>query len=159
MLGVLTCPGIIPTVFTILWKRQSRIAAVSSPLLGLATGIGVWLGSASALYGEISVATTGETLPCVYGTVASALSPGVYSIVLTLIKPDNFDWADFRKERLAFDTPTSGVAEVSDSDKNEPKTHEEHVQSYAADKAKLKRWGTIAAIWAISTFLGHWVLW
>lgn len=63
MLGVLTCPGIFPTVFTILWKKQSKAAAVISPLLGMATGIAVWLGSAQALGGEISVATTGQTLP------------------------------------------------------------------------------------------------
>ncbi len=73
MLGVLTCPGIFPTVFTILWKKQSKAAAIISPLLGL--GIAVWLGTAHAFAGEISVASTGQTLPCVYGTVASALSP------------------------------------------------------------------------------------
>ncbi|KAL1845054.1 hypothetical protein VTK73DRAFT_1213 [Phialemonium thermophilum] len=54
MLGVLTCPGIFPTVFTILWRRQSRAAAIVSPLLGMATGIAVWLGSAHAFSGEIS---------------------------------------------------------------------------------------------------------
>ncbi|KHN95585.1 sodium/proline symporter [Metarhizium album ARSEF 1941] len=159
MLGVLTCPGIIPTVFTILWKRQSKLAAVSSPILGMATGVGVWLGSASALYGEISVATTGQTLPCVYGTVASALSPALYSISLTILRPENFDWAAFRNESLAFNTSSTSLADVSESDKNEQKSHEENIQSYSADKARLKRWGTIAAVWALATFLGHWVLW
>ncbi|KAF5124316.1 putative urea active transporter 1 [Metarhizium anisopliae] len=159
MLGVLTCPGIVPTVFTILWKRQSKLAAISSPILGMATGIGVWLGSAAALYGEISVATTGQTLPCVYGTVASAFSPALYSVVVTIIRPDNFDWASFRNERLAFTASSTSVADVSESDKNEQKTHDEYIQSYAADKAKLKRWGTIAAVWSLATFLGHWVLW
>ncbi|KAJ4864068.1 sodium:solute symporter family domain-containing protein [Trichoderma breve] len=133
MLGVLTCPGIFPTVFTILWKRQSWAAAIISPLLGMATGIAVWLGSAHALYGEVTVASTGQSLPCVYGTVASALSPALYSIVISLIKPANYDWADFRKERLAF--------------------------NYSEDAAKFSKWGKIAAFWAAATFLGHWVLW
>lgn len=159
MLGVLTCPGIIPTVFTILWKRQSKIAAVASPLLGIATGIGVWLGTASVLHGDISVATTGQTLPCVYGTVASAFSPAVYSVLLTMAKPDNFDWATFRHERLAFKPSSRTEEEASESDKNEARTHDEYIQSYSTDKVKLKRWRTIAAVWSIVTFLGHWVLW
>ena len=146
MLGVLTCPGIIPTVFTILWKRQSQAAAIASPLLGMATGIAVWLGSAHALYGGISVATTGQTLPCVYGTVASALSPAVYSIAITLVKPQNYDWADFRNEKLAFTKDDGADSETQAS-------------SYEDDRLKLKRWGTIAAVWAAATFLGHWVLW
>ena len=153
MLGVLTCPGIFPTVFTILWKKQSQAAAIISPLLGMATGIAVWLGSASSLYGEVTVASTGKSLPCVYGTVASALSPALYSVVITLFKPDNFKWADFRNERLAFDqlktaTPSEAV-----------RSHEETVSSYASDKARLKKWGRVAAIWAAATFFGHWVLW
>ncbi|KAK7421584.1 hypothetical protein QQX98_002051 [Neonectria punicea] len=151
MLGVLTCPGIMPTVFAILWKKQSQAAAVISPLLGLATGIAVWLGSASALYGEISVASTGQTLPCVYGTVASAFSPGVYSVIISLIKPANYNWADLRNERLAFDQTANAPTEAV--------SHEEKVASYTADKARLKHWGTLAAVWSAATFLGHWVLW
>lgn len=153
MLGVLTCPGIFPTVFTILWKKQSKAAAVISPILGMATGIGVWLGSASALYGDVSVASTRQTLPCVYGTVASAFSPGLFSVVISLVKPANYDWADFRNERLAFSTSPAG-----DSDE-ETKAHEEVVKRYSDDKARLKRWGRLAALWAAATFLGHWVLW
>ncbi|KAF5007798.1 hypothetical protein FDECE_5922 [Fusarium decemcellulare] len=153
MLGVLTCPGIFPTVFTILWKKQSKAAAIISPLLGLATGIAVWLGSAAALHGEVTVASTGQTLPCVYGTVASALSPGLYSVIISLVKPDNYNWADFRNERLAFEQ--TKVAGQTD----EPISHEERVVSYTADKTRLKKWGRLAAIWSLATFLGHWVLW
>ncbi|KXJ86100.1 Sodium:solute symporter family-domain-containing protein [Microdochium bolleyi] len=147
MLGVLTCPGIFPTVFTILWRKQSRLAAVVSPLLGMATGIAVWIGTAYAFSGEVSVASTGKTLPCMYGTTASALSPGLYSVVITLIKPDNFRWESFREERLAFTQQ-----QASDDE-------DQSVSSYKRDKIRLRRWGRIAAIWALATFLGHWVLW
>ncbi|KAM6486912.1 Sodium:solute symporter family-domain-containing protein [Trichoderma sp. SZMC 28011] len=155
MLGVLTCPGIFPTVFTILWKRQSWAAAIISPLLGMATGIAVWLGSAHALYGEVTVASTGQSLPCVYGTVASALSPALYSIVISLIKPANYDWADFRKERLAFSKTDSVDPQVTTDSKTPAVT----VSDYSEDAAKFSKWGKIAAFWAAATFLGHWVLW
>jgi len=156
MLGVLTCPGIFPTVFAILWRRQSKAAAIISPLLGMATGIAVWLGSAHAFYGEVTVATTGDTLPCVYGTVASALSPIPYTIIITLFKPENYDWADFRKQKLAFEVDHTNdsvnpadVAVEWQLENAEGEVHEPH----------LKRWGRIAAYWAVATFLGHWVLW
>lgn len=156
MLGVLTCPGIFPTTFTILWKKQSKLAAIVSPLLGLATGLAVWIGSARSLYGGITVASTGQTLPCVYGTVASALSPALYSVVISLVKPANYDWAEFRKEKLLFDDNVE-----RDSYSGLQVTHDAEVaaSSYANDKAHLKRWGWIASAWALATFFGHWVLW
>lgn len=168
MLGVLTCPGIFPTTFTILWKKQSRVAAVVSPVLGLLTGLAVWLGSAKALYGEISILATGQTLPCVYGNVASALSPAVYSVVISLIRPAHFDWAEFRKEKLLFDdNVVSGGGSSSSGGGNRNSTgglqvsHDAEIaaSSYASDKARLKHWGRIASFWALATFFGHWVLW
>jgi Na+/proline symporter len=91
MLGVLTCPGIFPTVFAILWRKQNTAAVILAPLLGMATGIAVWLGSAYGIYGTLSIATTGQSAPCVYGTVASAFSPIIYSVVISLLNPQNFD--------------------------------------------------------------------
>lgn len=158
MLGVLTCPGIFPTAFTILWKRQSKAAAIISPLLGMATGIASWLGSAYALYGSVTIATTGQTVPCVWGTVVSAFSPLVYSPIITLFRPEHFDWADFRKESLAF--------EVQDTSPNNLRRNSSvsradvEIEAQSSDnQVLLKRWGRIAAIWALATFLGHWVLW
>lgn len=160
MLGVLTCPGIFPTTFTILWRRQSREAAIVSPILGLVTGLCVWLGSAKALSGGVTVASTGQTLPCVYGTVASALSPAVYSVAISLVRPAHYDWADFRKEKLLLDNGSQHHQQHQGDEVDGP--HPSHVvrpSTYADDKAHLKRWGRIASAWALATFLGHWVLW
>ncbi|GLA41072.1 hypothetical protein AnigIFM63309_008918 [Aspergillus niger] len=154
MLGVVTCPGIFPMAFTILWRRQSRAAAILSPILGMATGIGVWLGTAQHFYGAVSVSSTGQILPCVYGTVASAFSPIVYSVVITLVKPQRYDWAEFRKEKLGL--------ERLDSDRDitvNGQGSEEQQTRTSFDPQELKRWGRIAAFWSIATFLGHWVLW
>src|SRR6187402_2066972 len=100
--GVVTCPGIFPTVFTILWRQQSRHAAIIAPLLGMATGLSVWLGTAHRLYGSVTIDTTGMLLPCMYGCLTSTFSPLPYSLLITLIKPQNFDWNDFLKKKLAF---------------------------------------------------------
>lgn len=80
-----------PTLFTIPWRRQSKAAAIIAALLGMETGLSVWPGSAHALYGSVSIATTGEILPCMYGRVASAFSPLPYFLLITLIKPRDFN--------------------------------------------------------------------
>lgn len=149
--GVITCPGIFPTAFAILWRRQSKAAAIIAPILGMATGFAVWLGSAYAFSNEITVASTGQILPCVYGTVASGLSPVPYSLLITLFKPQNFSWEDFRKEKLAFDK--------LDDESVETRISQVEPESGKSDAQTLKRWGRIAVFWSLATFFGHWVLW
>jgi hypothetical protein len=150
-------------IYTVLWRRQSKAAAILSPILGLATGLGVWLGTASHFGGEVSIASTGQVLPCMYGTIASCFSPIPYSIIITLLRPQSYDWADFRKEKLALeklnsDLTTTHVAE-SPSHTEASSIENGGVESAALESKELKRWGRIAAFWSIATFLGHWVIW
>ncbi|PLB46514.1 Na+/solute symporter [Aspergillus steynii IBT 23096] len=160
MLGVVTCPGIFPMAFTILWRRQSKAAAILSPILGMATGIGVWLGTAQHFYGAVSVSATGQILPCVYGTVASACSPILYSVVITLIRPQRYDWSEFKKEKLALEKLDSDLTTAHNEHIPNDTNVENGSRTSSAPEAKeLKRWGRIAAFWSIATFLGHWVIW
>jgi len=147
--------------FTVLWKRQSRAAAIISPILGFATGLGVWLGTASHFGGAVSVATTGEVLPCVYGTVASCFSPIIYSVVITLVRPQNYDWAEFKKENLALEKVESDLTTVhhDEAQRNGGHSSEDGGVHAASETRDLTRWGRIAAVWSVATFLGHWVIW
>lgn len=188
MLGVLTCPGIFPTIFTILWKRQSRAAAIISPLLGMVTGLAVWLGSAYALEGSVSIAATGSVYPCAYGTAASAFSPLPYSIIITyLFGSQDFDWGDLKREKLGFESNDPSINDVSgtppelrsqsdvfgtvkevqntvdNSEKTFPITRHDVLDienpHHPDHQTFLSRWAKIAAFWSAATFLGHWVLW
>jgi hypothetical protein len=155
--GVVTCPGIFPMIFTILWRRQSKAAAILSPVLGLATGLAVWLGTASRFSGEVTVASTGEVLPCLYGTVASCLSPIVYSVLITVVRPQKYDWNDFKREKLSLEKLEGDLTTAHHKVPNDGSV--EDGGRAAVDQKELKRWGTIAAFWAAATFLGHWVIW
>lgn len=147
-------------IFTVLWRRQSKAAAILSPILGLATGLAVWLSTASHFGGAVSVATTGEVLPCVYGTVASCFSPILYSVLITLVRPQNYDWDEFKKEKLALEKLESDLTTVHHEVRADSINVEEGgVRSASLDAQELKRWGRIAAFWSAATFLGHWVLW
>ena len=121
----------------------------------MATGLAVWLGSAKAMYGGTTVATTGQILPCVYGTVASAFSPLLYTLLISAINPQNFDWAAFRAEKLAFGSPEgdgSATDAVIKQELNE-------APGVPGSRPHLERWARIAAYWSVATFMGHWVLW
>ncbi|KAJ5971644.1 uncharacterized protein N7479_001562 [Penicillium vulpinum] len=158
MLGVVTCPGIFPMIFTILWRRQSKAAAILSPVLGLATGMAVWLGTASHFSGEVSVASTGQVLPCLYGTVASCMSPIIYSVLITLVRPQNYNWDDFKKVKLSLESLDSDLrtAHRDQASSGGDFGGIEDGDRAARDQKELKRWGRIAAIWSAATFLGHW---
>lgn len=80
---ILTCPGITPLILTLSWSRQTRLAVISSPVLGLFTGLAIWLGSMYSIYGAINMETTQEQAPCLYGALGSLFSPALYSIVIS----------------------------------------------------------------------------
>ena len=60
MMGVIVSSAVLPASLTLLWKRQNRIAATLSPILGLITALIAWLVTAKAQYGELSVKSTGS---------------------------------------------------------------------------------------------------
>lgn len=85
--------------------RSGRLAAVLAPVLGLlATRITIWLASACAICGSISMSTTVQLEPAVYGAMGSFCSPILYSVVILYIRPSTFDWREFlRVESLVGD--------------------------------------------------------
>ncbi|CAK7897347.1 urea active transporter [[Candida] anglica] len=99
--SMLICPGVFPLIFTITWSRQTTLAAFVSPIVGMLSGIAVWLGTAYAFYGEVTIFSTGQQLPCLYGSMTTLLLPAVLSIVLSLtINPSKFDWDKFKEAKL-----------------------------------------------------------
>jgi Na+/proline symporter len=40
---IIACPGILPLVLTLLWSRQTKLAAILGPILGLMSGVATWL--------------------------------------------------------------------------------------------------------------------
>jgi Na+/proline symporter len=98
---ILSCPGIIPLALTLFWSGQTRLAAILSPVLGFFTGLAIWLASAKSLYGTVDMTTTGEGLPALYGAIGSFFSPALYSVIISLYKPHQFDWRVFLRIELA----------------------------------------------------------
>lgn len=106
-------------MFTLFWSGQTKAAAVIAPILGLITGIGVWLGSTHVLYGPLTILSTSEQAPALYGAIGSLFSPIVYSLIISYAKPSKFDWREFLRIDIVEDqsgasTPTA-IMETSEA--------------------------------------------
>ncbi|KAF5873106.1 putative sodium solute symporter protein [Botrytis fragariae] len=77
---IIACPGILPMIFTLLWSRQTKLAAILAPILGLMSGVATWLSLSWYWSGALNIQTTQVQIPGLYGAIVSFFSPGIYSI-------------------------------------------------------------------------------
>ena len=170
-LGVITCPGMVTMPLSVLWSRQSKVAAIVSPLLGLAGGLATWIATAYHYGGEVSVKSTGDVLPCLFGTVASAGIPVVFTLILSLIFPsEKFDWSKFNEIELIEDDTSSsdGLGSIDEKDSGSldpepvtpaftstltPRNSKSHTVRY------MQRMSIVAAAAAAAFFLIVWIIW
>lgn len=139
---VLSCAGIVPLALTLGWSRQTRLAAVVSPVLGCLTGFAIWLSAAYHIYGSVSIETTGNPLPALYGAIGSFFSPALYSIVISLARPSKFDWREFLRIELADEallrggSGDKGLTSSGSDDEKKPGSGTEVLPSAGTPKPK-----------------------
>ncbi|EGN99399.1 hypothetical protein SERLA73DRAFT_108889 [Serpula lacrymans var. lacrymans S7.3] len=96
--GTLFTGAVGPIILTVVWRKQTRAAAISGALGGLCVGIIGWLVVAKTYYGELTIASTGALYPNLAGNMGAFCSGTLISVVVTLIKPDNdFDWSETKR--------------------------------------------------------------
>jgi hypothetical protein len=116
---IISCPGIFPLMLTLLWSRQTRIAAILSPILGLISGVATWLSLSYVWGGKINIETTQLQLPGLYAAIVSFFSPALYSVIISLAWPSQFDWREFLKIDLIEDSSKPSTSVPSPQDSNE----------------------------------------
>jgi urea-proton symporter len=72
--GLLIGGAVFPAALIIKWKKQSKYGAVAGAFGGLTAGRVVWLVTAQTYYGELTVATTGDSYPTLAGDMVSVLT-------------------------------------------------------------------------------------
>ncbi|KAG4431578.1 hypothetical protein IFR05_012933 [Cadophora sp. M221] len=95
-MGLLIGGAVFPAALTVCWKKQSRNGALFGALGGLSAGLTAWLLTAKALYGELTIITTESSYPTLAGNLASVLTELILTLVISFIKPDDFDWEVIR---------------------------------------------------------------
>lgn len=117
VMGLVIGGAVFPAAFTVTWAKQSKAGAISGCLAGLAAGLTAWLATAHVYFGEISVASTGTEYATLAGNMAAVCTGAIVSVAVSLIWPQNFDWAVTRAmnskpiEALAAET-TETIAPV-----------------------------------------------
>jgi hypothetical protein len=149
MLGIISCPGVFPTCFALLWSRQTKAAAITAPIVGAACGLAVWLGTAYHYYGEITIDSTGGTMPCLFGVVTSFVVPLPISVAISLARPEVFDFSVFNR-----------IERVKNEHGESVKDREDEANYFSPERVKyMKRMSRWAAFWAVFTLTGHVLLW
>ncbi|KAF2089141.1 Na+/solute symporter [Saccharata proteae CBS 121410] len=96
-IGIFVDSAIVPMACTIMWRRQSLVAVIVSPLVSTLAAAAAWFATAYTHYGAVTVATTSQSLPLVAGNMMSLCGPMVLTPLLSWIWPADFDWAVFRE--------------------------------------------------------------
>lgn len=107
---IISCPGIVPMMLSLLWDGQTKEAAIASPILGVFSGLATWLSLSWYWGGAINITTTQQQLPGLYGSIVSFFSPLLYSVVISLIWPGKFDWRVFLQIDLIGDKSKASSA-------------------------------------------------
>ncbi len=103
MMGILIGSAVAPISFSILWQKTNRYAATLAAVTGLACGVSIWLGSALVMYGEITIATTGSTVPLLAGNVVSIVVSLAVTLIGSMLFPEKFDFASLKQRILLVD--------------------------------------------------------
>ncbi|KAK2814124.1 hypothetical protein FQN50_000528 [Emmonsiellopsis sp. PD_5] len=91
-MGLLVGGAVFPAAFAVTWKRQSKAGAISGAIGGLVAGLIAWLVETKVLYDTITIYTSGQVYPALAGCLASVFTGMIVSIVVSWMKPDDFDW-------------------------------------------------------------------
>lgn len=115
-MGILIGPAVVPIALTVSWKKTNKNAVILGSLLGLFAGISSWTTSTWLMFGQVSIATTGESVPLLIGNVVS-ISVGAAIVVFgSLLKPENFNFDLMRQKILVVDYRIRSMIEKDTND-------------------------------------------
>ncbi|KAI8098438.1 Sodium:solute symporter family-domain-containing protein [Gilbertella persicaria] len=135
LMGVLISSAVAPLALTLLWSKQSKLAAIVSPIFGFCAAISTWLAVTKSMYGTITVNTTSQNMPMMSGNLVALFSPILVTVTISLIKPDNF----------SFDA-TRNIQKVDDSNQEQQVAGDFDENEEEASMAKSSRFAKISSL-------------
>lgn len=122
VMGLLIGGAVFPCAFAITWRGQSTAGAIAGPVSGLIAGIIAWLVTAQQYFGELTIASTGHEYSTLAGNMAAIFTGLIVTVIVSLIKPQNFDWAITRgiNSPAVADLATSPEQESERTSREEP---------------------------------------
>ena len=103
MMGILIGSAVVPISLSLLWTRTNRYAATIGAVAGLIIGVSSWLISASLMYGEITVSSTGNMIPLLLGNIFSITTSLAITMTGSLLAPERFNFTSMKQKIFIFD--------------------------------------------------------
>lgn len=91
-MGICVGSAVPPIAFCITWSKISAAGAISGAITGLCGAVITWCVTAKALAGTVTIDTLGGDFPMLAGNVVAIGLSAVVCIVVSYIKPQNYDW-------------------------------------------------------------------
>jgi urea-proton symporter len=116
-MGILIGPAVVPIALTVSWKKTNKTAVILGALVGLIAGICSWVTTTWLLYGELTIATTGETTPLLIGNIVSISVGAGVVLIGSLMRPQNFNFELMKQKILVVDSKIRSIIEIDTNDK------------------------------------------
>jgi urea-proton symporter len=116
-MGILIGPAVVPIALTVSWKKTNKTAVILGSLVGLIAGICSWVTTTWLLYGELSIARTGETTPLLIGNIVSISVGAGVVLIGSLLRPQNFNFELIKQKILVVDYKIRSIIERDTDDK------------------------------------------
>lgn len=162
LMGILITSAVTPLTCALMWSKQNWYAVVISPVLGTIFAIIAWLVSAKVLNGEVTILTTGGNYPFLAGNLVALLIPIPIVYILTMLKPDKFDFAttkfEIKKvEDIELEVAVANHNDVVNLDDVEMTDAELDASSTFAKRSSLILTVILVIVWPLPLFFSDWV--
>jgi urea-proton symporter len=128
-MGILIGSSVVPISLSVVWSKANKGAAISAAIAGLICGVLAWISSADVLYGEVSIASTGQIIPLLIGNIVSISIGAVITLTGSIVKPDNFNFNVMKQRILVVDDKIRSIIQ-HDSDPDSVTDTESHFHCY-----------------------------
>jgi len=98
-MGVVIGSAVLPISFLLTWDKASAAGAISGAIIGQIGAFIAWMVTAAARNdGTVDYDTLGQNEPMLAGNLVAILLSGLVCAVVSLIKPQNYDWEEFKRK-------------------------------------------------------------
>ncbi len=96
-MGILISSAVVPIALSVLSKKANKMAVTAGAIIGLTAGISIWLYSAFALYGNVSIYSTGQSIPLLVGNITSLSISTAISFIYSVLRPADFNFKTLKR--------------------------------------------------------------
>ncbi|THH28092.1 hypothetical protein EUX98_g6098 [Antrodiella citrinella] len=94
--GVVLSPAVVPIGLTVTWAKLTRAGVFMGSIVGAVMGMLAWMIGCWKIYGEINITNLALPYSAVCSGLTGLLFSGVFTVLVSLAKPDKYDFQDTR---------------------------------------------------------------